>query len=408
MASGGGPARLRVLHVLLSIGETSAPYNEHCLAMAHRRQLGICTYFPPAVTPPPPIDLFAGDGTLRGFVRALRTALRARTYDIVHVHAPQAALVLLALGPWLASGLLRSTVYTVHNSFGNYRPRNRAMLIPIFGGLRRIVCCSVVARDSLPRLFTRVAGSRLRVVQNGVDVERVDRIVRGLPAAPRRGPFTLVSIGQLIARKNPLAVLRAFAQADDGDGRLVLIGRGPLRDALLAESEAAGVAGRVELTGLVPRDDVYGLLSRGDVFVSASRGEGLPVAVLEAMACARPVILSDIPPHREIATGVDAIPLLAPDDVAGFAREIRRLRAMSVAERAAIGQQCRQVAAERFSVQAMHRGYEQVYAEVCCPADGTPAAGASEPRGAGLRADLEPRAGSPGARASASGFGGRR
>lgn len=364
-ASGGeAPARLRVLHVLLSIGETSAPYNEHCLAMADRRQLGICTYFRPAVTPPASIEPFAGDGSVRGFVRALRAALTARTYDIVHVHAPQAALVLLVLRPWMPRRVSRSTVYTVHNSFGNYRPRNRAMLIPIFAGARRIVCCSGVARDSLPALFRRVAGSRLRVVQNGVDVERVDRVVGGLPARDPSAPFAVISIGQLIERKNPLVVLRAFAQADRGHGRLVLVGQGLLGDRLLAESRAMGVDGRVELTGLIPRDEVYPRLTRGDVFVSASRGEGLPVAVLEAMACRRPVILSDIPPHREIAAGVEVIPLLAPDDVAGFARELRRLRSMSVAERAAIGERCRRIAVDRFSVQAMHQGYERVYAEV--------------------------------------------
>ena len=69
-----------------------------------------------------------------------------------------------------------STVYTVHNSFGNYRLRNQALLIPTFACFRRIVCCSLVARESLPAFFQRLAGERLRVVQNGVDLDRVDRM----------------------------------------------------------------------------------------------------------------------------------------------------------------------------------------------------------------------------------------
>jgi hypothetical protein len=81
--------------VLLSIGETSAPYNEHCLAVADRRDLTIYSYFRPRITPPQQVALFAGDGSALGFIRALKTALTWTRYDIVHVHAPQVGLLLL-------------------------------------------------------------------------------------------------------------------------------------------------------------------------------------------------------------------------------------------------------------------------------------------------------------------------
>jgi glycosyltransferase involved in cell wall biosynthesis len=101
-----------------------------------------------------------------------------------------------------------------------------------------------------------------------------------------------------------------------------------------------------------------------DVYVSTSRGEGLPVAVLEAMACRVPVILSDIPEHREIVGDVDVVPLVAPDDVAGFAAAIERFRQMPPAERDEVTDRCRTLVAGRFSVQAMNRAYEQVYRDV--------------------------------------------
>jgi glycosyltransferase involved in cell wall biosynthesis len=356
--------RLRILHVFLLIGETSTAYNEQCLAAVHKRDIGICTYFPSRVLPPTAIELFEGDGSPSGFVRALRAGLAGRAWDIIHVHAPQAALVLLVTHLWARRELRASSVYTVQNSFHNYKVRNRLLLIPTFLCFRRVVCCSRVARDSFPPLFQRLAGPRLCVVQNGVDIDRVDQVFARLPGRAGDGTFTVTSVGQLIERKDPQCVLDAFAAADDGESRLVFVGEGHLRAPLTAEIRARGLAERLELTGLVPRETVYEHLSRTHLFVSASRGEGLPVAVLEAMACRCPVVLSDIPPHREIAAGADFIPLIRPGDVDALAREVQNFRGMSPEDRMAIGQKCRELAECRFSLRTMHAGYEAVYTQV--------------------------------------------
>src|SRR6185503_9167784 len=86
---------LRVLHVILMLGETNSQYNEQCLPLIGQRDLSICTYFVPRLTPPPEIALYAGDGTLRGFFRSLRRALDAERYDVIHAHAPQSGVLLL-------------------------------------------------------------------------------------------------------------------------------------------------------------------------------------------------------------------------------------------------------------------------------------------------------------------------
>ena len=63
--------RLKVLHLILMLGETNGQYNEHCLPLIGERDLSIGTYFVPRLTPPSEITMFAGDGTLRGFFRSL-------------------------------------------------------------------------------------------------------------------------------------------------------------------------------------------------------------------------------------------------------------------------------------------------------------------------------------------------
>jgi glycosyltransferase involved in cell wall biosynthesis len=357
--------RLSVLQILLSITETSGAYNQHCVAVSGERDITICTYFRSSIIPPHGIALFNGDDTLAGFFRALKAAIAVKEYDIIHAHSPHVGFLFVFADLFLAGRFKPTTVYNVQNSYQNYKLRNKLLMIPVFAYFQRVVCCSDACFESFPGFYKWLGGGRLCVVPNGLDIERVDNIMKDYPRVLRSDSFTVASVGRLIDIKNPLSIVHAFRNSDDHTSRLVFIGEGHLRDALAAEVEAHGLEERVELTGLVPRDQVFERLSKADVVVSASRGEGLPVAIIEAMACGCPVILSDIEPHREIAAGADFIPLIQPDDVDGFAREIRRFRQMPAAERAGIGKKCRKIAEERFSLSTMHRRYEAIYAQVC-------------------------------------------
>jgi glycosyltransferase involved in cell wall biosynthesis len=267
---------------------------------------------------------------------------------------------------------MHRTVYTVHNSYQNYKLRNKLLIIPIFAFFRRMVCCGQACFESYPGFYKWLAGDRLCFIPNGLDIGRVDRVIEKASRYSSNGHYTVASVGRLIPIKNPLCVLSAFQQSVRKDGfgaadqasRLVFIGEGHLRGSLVKAIKAGNLAGQVELTGLIPRDQVFESLSKADVVISASRGEGLPNAIIEAMACGCPVILSDIAPHREIAGGADFIPLIPPDDVAGFAREMQRYKQMPAAARAAIGAKCRKLVEERFSLAAMQSRYEEVYAQV--------------------------------------------
>jgi len=355
---------LRILHLILALKPTNGQYNEHCLPLLHQREISICTYFKSEITPPPEIALFDGDSTLKGFFRALRAALGERKYDVIHVHTPHAGVLLLTglfmFGQY--KKLKSSTVHTIQNSFPNFKLRNKLLHIPSFPLFQRLVFCSHASYESFPALLRWMGRNRMHVVQNAVDIDRIDLIVPD-ELAPRTDQFTIATVG-LINMKNPFIVLEAFRQSVRKSSRLVFIGAGNLRPSLAQEVHKSDLQQQVEMTGLIERDDVFDYFLKADLFVSASWGEGLPVAVLEAMACRRPVLLSDIPPHREIAEGVDFIPLIRPGDVAGFAREIKKFREMPPSERVAIGQECRKLVEERYALPAMHAGYAEVYAQI--------------------------------------------
>jgi glycosyltransferase involved in cell wall biosynthesis len=94
------------------------------------------------------------------------------------------------------------------------------------------------------------------------------------------------NVGNFTAKKDHSSMLRALAGASEGSAlagaHLVLIGSGPLEGELRTEAEALGLTGRVTVLG--SRNDVFEQLPLLDVFCHSSRFEGLPIALVEAMA----------------------------------------------------------------------------------------------------------------------------
>lgn len=354
--------RLRVLHLIVTLGESNGQYMEHCLPLINVRDLSICTYFEPQLTPPPEIDLFTGDGSLRGFFRAFRAALDAYDYDVVHCHSPQTgALAVLAALAWFRMRRLRpSMVYTVQDSFYDYKLRNQAMMVIALAAFKHLVFCSRAAYDSVPRVWRWLAGSHWRVVQNAADIERIDRVLAEASTLANVESFSVVCVGRLETVKDPATMVDAFSRIGE-ENILTFIGAGALEASIRLQVADLGLEDSVHLTGLVPRDDVFVRCARADVLVSTSRGEGLPVAIIEAMATGCPVILSDIPPHRELADGAEFIPMIPVGDSAAFADAIRRFRDMSAEQLADIGRRCRDHVTVRYTLPIMHAGIDAVY-----------------------------------------------
>lgn len=355
-----GP-RLRVLHVIINVGETNSQYNQLCLPMADIQDVSICSYFPTEIQPPPSINLQSGEGSLVGFFRSLRRALK-RDPDVISVHAPQtgALVVLFALMSLRWKRIRPRMVYTVRDAFYDYDRRDQALMLISLVAFGRIIFCSRAAYDSIPPIAKRLVGQRWHVVQNAADIDRIDSVL-AQQAGSRERHFTALSLARLEPVKNPFVLLEAFAAVGDGNGRLAYIGRGSLESELNQRIAAMGMEDRVVLTGLMPRDEVFAWLGRSHVLISTSKGEGLPVAVIEAMAARCPVILSDIPPHRELADGASFVPLVPPNDVDGFATEIRRLQSMSQDELTELGRRCRDHVLARFTLPTMHSQLDQVY-----------------------------------------------
>lgn len=157
----------------------------------------------------------------------------------------------------------------------------------------------VVVSKSVSDMLLKEQNYKISYVQNGVDLERFPnartaelRVDLNIPSNAK----VFTSVGHLTLRKDPLTIIRAFQLANITNSLLFFLGDGELLDeckSLIIDDPRIMLVGKVS--------NVTDYLMASDFFVSASLAEGLPNTVLEAMAAKLPCLLSDIPPHTEIA-----------------------------------------------------------------------------------------------------------
>jgi glycosyltransferase involved in cell wall biosynthesis len=144
----------------------------------------------------------------------------------------------------------------------------------------------------------RVNGQLRAMIGNAIDFDELNATqpLAGVPPDVR----LIVYVGRLNAEKNLETIIPAVVPilAERKDVRFAICGIGPLEPMVRAMIAESGVAGQVLMPGFVP--DVGSWLRRADVLIFLSWFEGNPNAVVEALAHGTPVVLSDIPAHREL------------------------------------------------------------------------------------------------------------
>ena len=160
-----------------------------------------------------------------------------------------------------------------------------------------LVGCSYALQKSTEKDL----GVKCSCVQNGVDIDKYTpvlplqkRKLRDLLGIPQN-KLILLTVGVLYKRKQTIFLANTYLKANLPNTVLVIVGEGEEYDAL---KEIAKERDNIMMVGR--KDDPCEYYQCADVFLSASLAEGLPNAVLEAMACGLPVLLSDIEPHSEI------------------------------------------------------------------------------------------------------------
>jgi len=298
----------------------------------------------------------------RGAIRLLRLVHRWRP-DIVHTRTIRADL--------LGRAAAGAGVPVVNNVVNLYPQDCIVRLGPVVGravmaiaratrGAARMFVANARAVADNARDAFAVPQERIHVVYDGLLLDEWERAAPADLARHGIGPSERMCL--TVARLHPqkgiedLVAAASLVAARRDDVRFVVAGDGPESKTLTELVRAAGLERSVILLG--ERRDVPNLMARADLFVLPSRFEGLPSAIIEAMAAGRAVV----------ATAIAGVPEMVDEGVTGWLVPVSDARALAERVQHALGADltdlesaARRRARERFSAAAMAQGFSTAY-----------------------------------------------
>jgi glycosyltransferase involved in cell wall biosynthesis len=209
--------------------------------------------------------------------------------------------------------------------------------------------------------------ARTQVLEYGVPVDdlaarRDERAAQRAALGLRDDDIAVTTVANMRWTKDYPTLLRAAVTVTAADPRVYFMaaGQGPLEEEVRAEAETLGLGDRFRVLGYV--DDSPGLLAASDVFTLASRVEGLPIALLEAMAMGLPVVATAVGGTPKVVTdGVEGrlVPSGRPDELAAAIGEVTGNAQRRDEMGAAAAKRVRD-----FDISAAARHLESLYAEI--------------------------------------------
>ena len=246
------------------------------------------------------------------FAQAVLLWRECERRGIRHLHAHMANVA--ADLAWLTAELGRSAdpssgwkwTFTMHGSteFSDVRRHNLGAKV---AAAELVICVSDFTRSQLMAVAEPSSWPKLVVVHTGTDLVRYQSEVRRRLVGE---PVRILTVGRLHPVKGQSLLIEALARLNEQGQRavLTLVGDGPLGKDLAALARDLGVGQLVKFPGAIGQDELATYYADADVFCLPSFNEGVPVVLMEAMACALPVVSSRI-------TG---IPELVDDGVSGL------------------------------------------------------------------------------------------
>jgi len=293
------------------------------------------------------------------FARWLEQTLRTHRVDVAHSHE----FTMAVYGAWAARRAGIPHLFTMHG--GRYyaaRWRRRIALRVAAELSGAVVAVSESLREHLSRdLWMRA--SRIVTIPNGASLALVERSSLRDDLRLAADDQLAVAVGNLYPVKGHRYLLEALALLRTRLPQLhvAIAGRGLLEAELRARAEALGIGDRFHLLGL--RADIGNVLGGADVVVLPSLSEGVPLALLEAMLAARPIVATAVGEVPTVLDGGRAGVLVPPGDAAAIASALGTLLCDPAQARRLSGAAATR-ASEEYTLNRMIERYSTLYARL--------------------------------------------
>lgn len=263
----------------------------------------------------------------------LKEIMKENQFDLIHCHTPMGGVIArLCANKYRKLGKLK-VIYTAHgfHFFKGAPLKNWILYYPVEWLLSWITDMIItINKEDYNRAKKYFHSKKIKYIPGvGVDIEKINKTVVDIEEKRKslgidKEDIVFLSVGELHSRKNQKVVIDAMNRIKNSNICYLIAGEGILRNDYEKLIKEYKLEKKVKLLGF--RNDVVELCKIADCFIHPSIREGLGIAPLEAMACALPVIGSDVNGMRDyIEGGKTGIAIKNPTDVSEMVKAIDKI-----------------------------------------------------------------------------------
>ena len=357
---------MKLLRLTPALKATSASYNQFSLGFKETIDQTVGSLHKHEVLIDKKIKIFHGDGSPLKMVKLIKGLVKKNKYDVIHIHNGVTGIIfILAIFPFRL-GLLKKTVFTLHNSWNVLKTRNQALNFFVMLVSKKVCTCGISSQNSLPKIINYFIGRKTKAIVNGFDHQRIDNVETKKSVKShfdKKSKITIVYVGGFNNTKNQMALLEVL-KTGRIEAEIIFLGDGANKKFSVDYSKHIPDSVKITFKGVVSRDLAIEHMLEADVFISLSKGEGMPIAVLEAMYAGCFMILSKIPPHIEVSPPSERCLFVDSSNTDEIVNSLNHVRDNIKTLRNG-RDKSKEHSINNFGVQHMLGGYKKVYDSLC-------------------------------------------